>query len=273
LSAAALFRDYTIALWLLKLGGLLNLYLLASTIVLAKGDADAYIVFPAQIFLAVSAYRCFFPVSYVNNIVFHKSIFSSIFVTRLFATFSEIAYVFLFSHVLRVLNINHVELLSVVSWLMTAQVVISQIFVWSAILTGELDLYYYEELGWALIFVANTIASAYLYKTLDGLGGEKALLELSVLFGILYLPFEVIHLATLRASANRNRSKIGLGPNPASIRWAAGLKRAVRLKIRRTDANAWGGLIGLTWMTGYWATLLPMWVYYIVEVFHPHASR
>src|SRR5216683_7970406 len=49
-----------------------------------------------------------FPVRYEHNVVFHDSIFSSIFVTRLFATFSEIAYIFLFSHVLRLLNIDHV---------------------------------------------------------------------------------------------------------------------------------------------------------------------
>ena len=44
---------------------------------------------------------------------------------------------------------------------MVTQVVISQAFVWAAILTEELEFYYFEELGWALIFVVNTIASAY----------------------------------------------------------------------------------------------------------------
>jgi hypothetical protein len=32
------------------------------------------------------------------------------------------------------------------SWLMVTVVVISQGFVWAAILTGQLELYYYEEL-------------------------------------------------------------------------------------------------------------------------------
>jgi hypothetical protein len=70
----------------------------------------------------VSAYRCLFPVRYEHNVVFHNSIFSSIFVTRLFATFSEIAYIFLASHVLRLLNIDHVEWVIALSWLMVAQV-------------------------------------------------------------------------------------------------------------------------------------------------------
>jgi len=86
-------RDYTIVLWLLKLGSLINLYFLVNTRPLASGDADAYVVLPAQILFAVSAYRCLFPVRYEHNVVFHESIFSSILVTRLLATFSEIAYI------------------------------------------------------------------------------------------------------------------------------------------------------------------------------------
>ena len=202
-----MFRDYTIVLWLLKLGSLINLYFLVNTRLLASGDADAYIVLPAQILFAVSAYRCLFPVRYEHNVVFHDSIFSSIFVTRLFATFSEIAYIFLFSHVLRLLNIDQVEWVIVLSWLMVAQVVISQGFVWAAILTEQFELYFYEELGWALIFAANTIASAYLYLTVGALGGREVLLKLNLLFGIVYLPWQVIHLASLRANAKRNRGR------------------------------------------------------------------
>ena len=261
-----MFRDYTIVLWLLKLGGLLNLYFLVNTRLLASGDADAYIVLPAQILFAVSAYRCVFPVRYEHNIVFHDSIFSSIFVTRLFATLSEIAYIFLFSHVLRLLNIDHVEWVIALSWLMVAQVVISQGFVWAAILTERLELYYYEELGWALIFVANTIASAYLYVTVRALGGREVLLQLNLLFGVVYLPWQVIHLRSLQANARRSSGKTGTG-SPSIL---TGLKRAVRVKTRRTDLDSWGGFIGLTWMTAYWATLIPMWVYYIVKVLCPH---
>ena len=265
-----MFRDYTIVLWLLKLGGLINLYFLVSTHLLASGDADAYIVLPAQMFFAISVYRCVFPVRYEHNVVFHDSIFSSIFMTRLLATFSEFAYIFLFSHVLRLLNIHHVEWVSALSWLMVAQVVISQGFVWAAILTEQFELYCYEEAGWALIFVANTIASAYLYLTIGALGGREVLLQLNVLFGIVYLPWQVIHFTTLRANARRNSVKTWAGSPSISMRLATGLKRAVQVKTRRTDADSWGGLIGLTWMTGYWATLMPMWVYYIVAVLCPH---
>jgi len=269
-NCSTMLRDYTFVLWLLKLGGLINFYFLVNTRPLPSSDADAYIVVPAQILFAVSAYRCLFPVRYEHNVVFHDSIFSSILLTRLFATFSEIAYIFLFSHVLRLLNIDQVELVNALSWLMVVQVVISQGFVWTAILTGQLELYYYEELGWALIFVANTIASAYLYLTVGGVGGKEVVLQLSMFFGIVYLPWQVIHLTTLRASARRNCCKTEARSPSISMRLVTGLKRALRVKNRRTDADSWGGLIGLTWMIGYWATLIPMWTYYIVRVLCPH---
>jgi len=250
----------------LKLGSLINLYFLMNTPPLASGEADAYIVQPAQILFAVSAYRCLFPVRYEHNVVFHDSIFSSIFVTRLFATFSEIAYIFLFSHVLRLLNIHQVEWVTALSWLMVAQAVISQGFAWAAVLTEQLELYFYEELGWALIFAANTIVSAYLYLTVHALGGREVLLWLNLLFGIVYLPWQAIHLASLRADARKNRGRTGAGAPSLSMRLATGLKRAVWMRTRRMDADSWGGLVGLTWMTAYWATLIPMWMYYIVGV-------
>ena len=59
-----MFNDFTIPLWLLKLGALINLYFLASTHALLSGMAEAHIVVPAQIVFAVSAYRCLFPVRF-----------------------------------------------------------------------------------------------------------------------------------------------------------------------------------------------------------------
>jgi hypothetical protein len=250
-------RDFTAILWLLKFGALLNLCFLVSTGLLASGGGDPAVMLPAAILFAVNAYRCLFPVRYEHNVVLHDTIFSSIFVTRLLATFSEVAYIFLFAYVLRLLNVDHTVWVNVLSWLMVAQVVISQGFVWSAILTERFELYVYEELGWFLIFAANTIVSADLYWTVGASGGEAVLLKLNLIFGVLYLPWQVLHLRSLRANAKRNS---------ASTNWLQGLERAIRVKNRRTDADSWGGFIGLTWMTAYWATLIPMWTYYIVRV-------
>jgi hypothetical protein len=261
-------RDYSIFLWLMKLGTLVNIYFIVNTLLLASG-ADLYVVLPAQILFLVSAYRCLFPVRYEHNVVFHDSLFSSIFLTRLFATLSEIAYIFLFSHVLRVLNVNEVGWIDILSWLMVAQVVVSQCFVWTAILTEKFEFYFYEELGWGFIFAANTLASVYLYLSAGTRGSREVLLILNLLFGILYLPWQSIHLTSLRAEARKNRTKVRADLQSPGTILMNGLRRAVHVKNRRADAESWGGVIGLTWMTAYWATLIPMWTYYIVTALAP----
>ena len=255
--------DYSLFLWLLKLGALVNVYFLAGTFRI--GGADPYVAAPAAILFAVSAYRCLFPVRYEHNIVLHQSVFSSIFATRFLATFSEVAYIFLFSHVLRVLNVDGVGWIVIVSWLMVAQVVISQAFVWTAILIENFKFYFYEELGWFFIFAANTISSLNLILTVDEPGGRRVLLILNLIFGALYLPWQSLHLRSLRAEA-RKQERNGAGSTAISARLKDGLMRAILEKNRRTDSASWGGTIGLTWMTAYWATLIPMWTYYIVRV-------
>lgn len=265
-----MFNDFTILLWLLKLGALINLVFLANTFTLASGTTDAHIVIPAQILFAVSAYRCLFPVRYKDNVVFHASPLSSIFLTRLLATFVEVAWIYQFSHVIRVLNVNHVGWVDALSWLMVLQVVISQGFVWGAILQGRLALYYYEELGWGVIFAANTIASAYLHATVDALGGRDILLQLNLLFGLVYLPWQFIHVRVLRADARARGEMTEGSASVTGTPLANGLRRSIHERNRATDADAWGGLVGLVWMVAYWATLIPIWVHHVVRVFSTH---
>lgn len=263
-----MFRDFTVTLWLLKLGALVNLYFLMKTL-LPAGDPDAYIVVPAQILFAVSAYRCLFPVRYEHDVVFHDSRFSSIFVTRLFATFAEVAWIALFAYVLRLFNSNHTQWITILSWWMVAQVVICQGLVWTGIVTERHEFFFYEESGWLLMFATNMIASAYLYLTVDPSGDKGILLLLNVLFGILYVPFEILHLASLRKEARMNHRPIEADARPIAVRIVTGLIRSIRVKNRDTTAEAWGGLVGLTWMVGYCATLVPIWLYYIVQVLGP----
>jgi hypothetical protein len=254
-------QDFRIPLWLLKLGALVSLTLFAST--LALPTPDPHVVVPALILLGVSAFRCLFPNRYVGNVVFHDSALSSIFLTRLLATFSEVAYIYQFSYVLRVLNVDRVGGVDVLSWLMVAQVAVSQGFVWGAILTRRLGLYFFEEMGWLVIFAANTVASAYLYGAADVVGGGRILLQLNLVFGALYLPWQVLHLRSLRAEA---RTGAGRADPAGPVGWREGLRDSIHERNRRTDANAWGGLIGLTWMVAYWATLIPMWVHVVARV-------
>ena len=57
---------------------------------------------------------------------------------------------------------------------------------------------------------------------------------------------------------------------PILRRLATGVTRSMMVKNPRTDAASWGGFVGMLWMYGYCATLVPLWLYYIVTVLHPH---
>ena len=224
-------NDFTVFLWALKLGAFANLYFLANTLALRSGDTDPHIVIPAQILFLVSGYRCLFPNRYEDNVVLHASPLSSTLVTRVLATFAEVAWIYQFSHVIRLPNLGGIGWVEALSWLMVFQVVISQLFVWAAISTGRLSLYFHEEVGWGVIFAANTIASAYLW-------------------------------------AEASKRDEAAEPNTPVTRQlvASRLHRSLHEWNRATDAASWGGLVGLTWMTAYWATLIPMWVNHVVRV-------
>ena len=116
--------NFRTLLWLLKLGAIFNFYLVAD--LLALEERDPQVVIPALILLGVSAFRCLFPNRYLANVVFHDSPVSSIFLTRLLATFSEVAYIYQFSYVIRHLNLEGVAWVDGLSWLMVALVVVSK---------------------------------------------------------------------------------------------------------------------------------------------------
>jgi hypothetical protein len=258
-------QDFTKFLWLLKLGSLSNIYFITQTIPLYE-QMDKQIIIPALVLFAVSAYRCLFPNKYEHNIVFHDTVFSSIFVTRFLATFSEVFYIFLFSYVIRTLNIEQIGWINLLSWIMLIQVVISQFWVWCAILTGKLKLYFYEEFGWAVIFCANTIASAYLYFNNIIVGDKNILLKLNLIFAAFYLPWQMLHLYSLFVQGeNVKVDRKSDDEKPLIHIIAKGLKRSLTYRSKRTDAQSWGGFIGLTWMLAYFATLIPLWVFYIVK--------
>ena len=258
---------YKHLLWFLKIGAVVNLYFLLQTLKFPMASIDPYILVPAQVLFFVSAYRCLFPVSYTKNIVLHDSFFSSIFLTRLLATFVEVAYIYQFSYVLRIINEGQIPIIDLLSWLMVFQVVISQFFVWGAILLQTEKYYFYEEFGWAIIFILNTIASIVLYLYLDNLGKYEILLQINMIFGSLYLPWQLIHLKTIRKRI-KNQDPI----HNYKINWtwtllSEGLAKSLRVKNKSSDPEAWGGTVGMTWMISYWASLIPIWIYFIVYTF------
>lgn len=259
-------RDFTLFLWLLKLGAIVNLCFLANTFVPPGSTADPHLLVPAQILFAVSAFRCLFPNQYKGNVVFHDTALSSIFLTRLLATFAEVGFVYQLSHVLRLLNADRLGWVNALSWLMVAQVMLSQVFVWGAILTGRLALYFWEELGWAILMAANAVASAGLWSSRAALGDAAILLQINLLFGVVYLAWQVANLRLQIADARRAGESLRPAMRVSRARLGEGLRRSVRERNRTTDATAWGGLVGLLWMTGYFAALLPVWAHRIVAV-------
>jgi hypothetical protein len=255
-------RDLTPILWLLKLGTLANAFFIARVLALEPCALDPRVAIPALTLFVVSGYRCAFPNRYEDNVVLHDSVLSSTFVTRTLATFSEVSFIYLLSLVVRTLNVDRLVWVDLLAWLMVVQVGVSQLFVWAAILTGRLSLYFWEEVGWGVIFVANTIASAWLHSTTEPPGPGALLLQLNLLFGLVYLPWQVLHVRSLHADA---KSGDAVGSTISMALLMHGLRASISNRTRATDPESWGGLIGLTWMTAYWATLIPIWVDTIVQ--------
>jgi len=153
----------------------------------------------------------------------------------------------------------------VLSWLMVVQVIASQCFVWGAILTQKQTFYFYEELGWGVIFSINTVVSAILYVALGNLGAWKLLLELNLLFGALYLPWQFFHLKALRSRAKYQKINEDMHTYISWSMLKKGLFKSIQVKNLTTHPEAWGGVIGMMWMIGYWATLIPAWLYLIIR--------
>lgn len=258
--------DFRPFLWLLLLGVPLNVYFFTKGAGSCADGGDPKIILPALIFFGVSAYRCLFPNRYEGNVVFHDTKLSASLPTRILATFSEVAYIYQFSHVIRVLNVNEIGWIDALSWLMVVAVGISQFFVWSAILTNRLRLYVYEELGWAVLFAANTIASGYLYATTSLSSARDGLLLLSLGFGFVYLPWQFIHLRSLWLNAGANESEDEASEPMTLALIKRNAAHALHKRKPSTLSGDWGGAIGLTWMTAYWASLIPLWIHHVVRV-------
>ena len=255
---------YKYLLWTLKIGALINVYFLWQTINSPIAFIDPYLLVPAQILFFVSTYRCLFPVSYSKGVVLHDTFISSIFITRFLVTFVEVAYIYQFSYVLRIINADQIPFVDLLSWLMVLQVVVSQCFVWSAILLQREIYYLYEELGWAIIFIFNTTSSAILYLHLDNHDRYETLLQISLVFGLLYLPWQIFHLKKIITRAKT------LDTTKSDITWELifkGLKNSIYSRNKTSRPEAWGGIVGMTWMVSYWVTLIPVWIYFIIYTF------
>jgi hypothetical protein len=82
-----------------------------------------------------------------------------------------------------------------------------------------------------------------------------------------YLSWQVANLRLQIADATRAGETLRPWTRMSWKQLGQGLQRAIHERNPTTDATAWGGVVGLLWMTGYFATLLPIWADQIVRVF------
>jgi len=256
---------YKYLLWILKIGTLINIYFLLQTIISPISNVDSFLLIPAQILFLVSAYRCMFPVNYSSHAVLHDNAFSSVFITRFLVTFVEISYIFMFSHVIRIINNHEILIVDIFSWLMVIQVSISQIFVWCAILTKNENLYFYEEIGWFNIFLLNFVCSVIILLSFIDFNNLEILLYLNLLFGIGYLPWQIFHLKSIKTRINKLKNDSS--GNYVRTTLLGGFKSSLKRRVVSHDPEDWGGIIGFTWMLNYFVTLIPVWVYFILYTF------
>tara|TARA_B100000965_G_scaffold234009_1_gene196008 strand:+ start:198 stop:980 length:783 start_codon:yes stop_codon:yes gene_type:complete len=256
---------YKYLLWILKIGTLINIYFLLQTIISPISNVDSFLLIPAQILFLVSAYRCMFPVNYSSHAVLHNNVFSSVFITRFLVTFVEISYIFMFSHVIRIINNHEILIVDIFSWLMVIQVSISQIFVWCAILTKNENLYFYEEIGWFNIFLLNFVCSVIILLSFIDFNNLEILLYLNLLFGIGYLPWQIFHLKSIKTRINKLKNDSS--GNYVRTTLLVGFKSSLKRRVVSHDPEDWGGIIGFTWMLNYFVTLIPVWVYFILYTF------
>eukprot|EP00295_Goniomonas_pacifica_P023295 CAMPEP_0175925544 /NCGR_PEP_ID=MMETSP0108-20121206/15702_1 /TAXON_ID=195067 ORGANISM="Goniomonas pacifica, Strain CCMP1869" /NCGR_SAMPLE_ID=MMETSP0108 /ASSEMBLY_ACC=CAM_ASM_000204 /LENGTH=127 /DNA_ID=CAMNT_0017248701 /DNA_START=516 /DNA_END=899 /DNA_ORIENTATION=- len=121
-------------------------------------------------------------------------------------------------------------------------------------MTKRQIFFFYEEVGWFIIFLANTVASARLYVA-DVPPHHATLLQLSLFFGLVYLPWQTLHVHSIVTRA-------ATAPLQPVVSVACNLRSALFDYHVTTEGEKWGGVIGVMWMAAYWALLVPPWLYY-----------
>jgi hypothetical protein len=160
-------------------------------------DVPCDILFTAQVFIAVAAFRCTFPNRYNECVVLHDTWLSSIWMTRFIATFSEVFWLYQLSYLNRDLNAirgnGALVWIDMASLLMVFLCCFAQCCVWASFIFETDILMWYEEFNWALMFVLNTAVNLTFFLTGDVYGSDPRwqCVWLSLLFGAIFLPFQI----------------------------------------------------------------------------------
>jgi hypothetical protein len=176
-------------------GGFTNAWAFYVTLGLHEQVPDGILI-TAQIFILVCGYRCIFPNRYNDCVVLHDTWLSSIWLTRLLATFSEVSFLYQLSVLARDLNAIRPDgplyWIDACAWVMVFLVCFAQCCVWSSFIFETDILMWYEEFNWALMFIINTVISLWFVFTGDMFSSEDPrwkCVYLSLLFAVIYLPF------------------------------------------------------------------------------------
>lgn len=236
-------------------------------------DVPNSILIPAQVFIAVCGYRCIFPNRYNACVVLHDTMFSSIWITRFLATFSETFWLYQL-HCLA-MDLNAIRPGGPLLWIDALARVIfflvcfAQCCVWSSFIFETDILMWYEEANWAVMFVLNSAINLWFLVSGDMFSSTDprwSCVWLSLVFGVIYLPWQIgghlPYINSLERQEQRKKERLDV-----SLRQVKkGCLRALFHRKPTTLAEDWGGSIGAFWMFGYWI-LEPFWLLYVAYTY------
>uniref|UniRef100_A0A0G4G6R1 Uncharacterized protein n=1 Tax=Chromera velia CCMP2878 TaxID=1169474 RepID=A0A0G4G6R1_9ALVE len=211
----------------------------------------------SRCFIFVNAFRCVWPNRYNKNVVLHDTPLSSIFLTRLLATFSEVAWLLLLGLVAMQYAPFDEEteipfLYSFGAGLLPGLCAMAQCFVWSSLILRTDSLMFYEESTWLVMFILNTSINAYIWFH----GVRSPLVIISLVFGFLYLPWQAyFHLGLIVSLKDKPLTASKMTLKNAKL----GLVRACKYRNKTKKLVDWGGWTGVTWMVAYWWAE-PVWI-------------
>ena len=94
---------------------------------------------------------------------------------------------------------------------------------------------------------------------------HNILVILNIIFGILYLPWQVFHLKSIlnRIKGNKDIQNQSIQFNKEKMKME--LNNSFHERKVTYEQSDWGGVVGIMWMYGYWILIIPIWVFYIVR--------
>ena len=102
--------------------------------------------------------------------------------------------------------------------------------------------------------------------SLDLSNAHYSLIIISMVFGSLYLPWQVLHLKSItnRINTNPEIKAQEFKMNLSKVKFE--FKSSIYDRNVSFDINDWGRVVGMMWMYGYWILFIPVWMFYIILI-------